>query len=339
MEDGEKFFEVGGVVAVFVEARRALRGRVERNRSFPCADGAMVERRIVSERLIGNVGDQLAVMANAQARLGLDGADDDRVEAPLREDAQHFVFAAFFGDEQHALLAFGEHDLVGAHAGFALRNEIELDIEAHAAARAHLAGGAGEAGRAHILNADDGARLHGFKAGFEQQLLHERIADLHIGALGLGAFVEFFAGHGRAMNAVAAGFGAYINDRIARAAGLGVEDFVFANKAESECVHQRIAAVAGLEFGFAAEVGHAKAVAVAGDAADDAFDDGVILVDELPLLRDRPCSRLDRPEAERIHDGQRTRAHGEDVAQNAADAGGRALKAAQCSWGGCAIRS
>ena len=34
----------------------------------------------------------------------------------------------------------------------------------------------------------------------------------------------------------------------------------------------------------------------------------------------------DRTEAERIHDGERPRAHGEDVAQNAADAGGRALK-------------
>ena len=31
-------------------------------------------------------------------------------------------------------------------------------------------------------------------------------------------------------------------------------------------------------------------------------------------------------EAQRIHDGQRPRAHGEDVAQNAADAGGRALE-------------
>ena len=80
------------------------------------------------------------------------------------------------------------------------------------------------------------------------------------------------------MDAVAAGFGADIDDGIARAAGLGVEDLVFADQAEGEGVHQRIAAVAGLEFGFAAEVGHAKTVAVAGDAADHAFDDGVILV-------------------------------------------------------------
>ena len=36
--------------------------------------------------------------------------------------------------------------------------------------------------------------------------------------------------------------------------------------------------------------------------------------------------RRDRPEAQRVHDGKRTRSHGKDVAQNAADAGRRALK-------------
>ena len=317
------------IVAVFGELGENFVGRVERDGSLPRADGAMVERRVVGERLIGNVGDELAVMADAQARLGLDGADDDGVESPLGEDAQDFVFAAFFGDEQHALLAFGEHDLVGAHAGFALRHEVELDIEADAAARAHLAGGAGEAGSAHVLNADDGAGLHGFKAGFEEQLFHERVADLDVGALLLGAFVELFAGHGGAVNAVAAGLCAHIDDRVAGAGGLGVEDFVFADEAESEGVDQRIAAVAGLEFGFAAEVGHAEAVAVAGDAADDAFEDGVILVMSSRLFTccvGDPWNQIgDGAEAERIHDGERPRAHGEDVAQNAADAGGRAL--------------
>ena len=34
----------------------------------------------------------------------------------------------------------------------------------------------------------------------------------------------------------------------------------------------------------------------------------------------------DRPEAERIEDGDRPRAHGENVAQDSADTGGRALK-------------
>ena len=70
-----------------------------------------------------------------------------------------------------------------------------------------------------------------------------------------------------------------INDGIADAAGLGVKDFVAAHEAEGEGVDEGIAGVARLEFGFAAEVGDAEAVAVAGDAVDDAFDDGVIFAD------------------------------------------------------------
>ena len=97
--------------------------------------------------------------------------------------------------------------------------QIEFDFDARAAARAHLASGAGQPGSAHILNADDGAGLHGFKAGFEQKFLEERVADLHVGALGLGAFAEFFAGHGRAVDAVASGFCADIDDGIALAGG------------------------------------------------------------------------------------------------------------------------
>ena len=86
------------------------------------------------------------------------------------------------------------------------------------------------------------------------------------------------------MDAVAAGFGTYIYDGVSGAAGFAVEDFVFADQAESEGVDQRVAAVAGLELGFAAEVGHAETVAVAGDAADYAFDDGVVFVDESSAL-------------------------------------------------------
>jgi hypothetical protein len=48
----------------------------------------------------------------------------------------------------------------------------------------------------------------------------------------------------------------------------------------------------------------------------------VILAAQFFVVRLRS---LDRAEAERIHDGEGTRVHGEDVAQDAADAGGRAL--------------
>jgi hypothetical protein len=57
-------------------------------------------------------------------------------------------------------------------------------------------------------------RRHDLEAGFEQQLLGEGIADLHGRALLLAALVEGGRGHGRAVDAVAAGLGAEIDDRL-----------------------------------------------------------------------------------------------------------------------------
>ena len=138
------------------------------------------------------------------------------------------------------------------------------------------------------------------------------------------------------MNAVAAGFRADVDHRIAFARSLGVENLIAPDEAQSESVHQRIARVAGLELGFAAEVGHAEAIAVRSDSADHAFEDGMVLVN-LCLRRTRRCRlwrprrpsplrRRDRAKAQRIHHRHRPRAHGENIAQDSADAGGRALK-------------
>jgi len=107
---------------------------------------------------------------------------------------EHFALAALFGDEEHALLRFTEHDFVRRHAGFALGNFSEIDLDASAAARSHFHGGAGKAGGAHVLNGHHSASLHGFEAGFEEKLFHEGIADLHIRALLLRLFGELGGG-------------------------------------------------------------------------------------------------------------------------------------------------
>ena len=233
------------------------------------------------------------------------------------------MLAALGGDQQHALLRFGEHDFVGGHAFGALGDAVEFNGQPQFTSSPHLAGGAGEAGGAHVLNAEDGAGGHGFEAGFEEELLHEGVAHLDVGALLLGAFGELFARHGGAVDAVAAGLGADVDDGVADAGGLGVEDFVDADQAEGEGVDEGIAGVAGLEAGFAAEVGDAEAVAVAGDAGDDAVEMGGGAASCVV----RCVGRLRRKgaEAEGVHDGERAGVHGEDVAQDAADAGGCAL--------------
>jgi hypothetical protein len=152
-------------------------------------------------------------------------ADDREIELPFVEDLARQLLAAGFQHDQHALLAFGEHELVGVHAGLAHRHLVELDDHAKPALGRHLERRAGEAGRAHVLDGDDGVGRHQLQAGFEQQLLHEGIADLHRRPFALAILVEFGRRHGGAVDAVAAGLGAD-DDGIPDARGLRIEDVV-----------------------------------------------------------------------------------------------------------------
>src|SRR5690606_37982341 len=146
-------------------------------------------------------------------------ADDGKIEAPFAEDRLGFCLLFGAQHHQHALLALREHHLVGAHALFAYRHMIEIELDAEIALRAHLHGRAGEAGRAHVLDGDDGARRHQLEAGFEQAFLGEGIADLHGWPLLLDLLVEFGRSHGRAADAVAARLGAEVDHRQADTLG------------------------------------------------------------------------------------------------------------------------
>ena len=83
--------------------------------------------------------------------------------------------------------------------------------------------------------------------------------------------------------------------------------------AEAEDVDQRVAVVRLVEGHLAADGGDADAVAVAADAGDHAFEDA-------PVER-----HVQRTEPQRVEQRHGPRAHREDVADDAADAGGRAL--------------
>ena len=83
--------------------------------------------------------------------------------------------------------------------------------------------------------------------------------------------------------------------------------------ADAQRVDQRVAQVGLVEDGLAADVGQAEAVAVAADAGHDPGQHPVGVVG------------VERAEAERVHHRHRPRAHREDVADDAADAGRGAL--------------
>jgi hypothetical protein len=179
---------------------------------------------------------------------------------------------------------------------------------------AHLDRRTGQARGPHVLDRDHRARGHQLEAGLQQALFGEGVADLHRGALFLDRVVEFRAGHGRPADPVAPGLGAEIDDRHADTGGGGIEDAVCLHQPGGEGVHEAIAVIGGVKPRLAADRGHAEAVAVAADPLDHAMHEaprlGVILL----------------PEAQRVHRRDGPRAHGEDVAQDAAHAGGGTLR-------------
>ena len=168
-------------------------------------------------------------------------------------------------------------------------------------------------GGAHVLDGDDDVRRHQLEAGFDQQLLGEGVADLHGRALLVRFVVELGRRHRRAVDAVAAGLRADVDDRQADALGGGVEDLVGLREADAHGVDEDVVVVARVEVGLAADGRHAGAIAVAADAGDDAADEVARL------------GMIGRAEAQRVEVGDGPRAHREHVAHDAADARRRAL--------------
>jgi hypothetical protein len=78
------------------------------------------------------------------------------------------------------------------------------------------------------------------------------------------------------VNAVAACLGTNVNHWISQSGGAPVEDSVFLGCAQAENVDDRIQVVTGVEEDFAAYGGNPNAIAIAGDAGDDALQDHLV---------------------------------------------------------------
>ena len=275
--------------------------------------GPLVQRRFVGERIERDVGDGFAVPHQLHAPGVGHFADHREIQLPLAEDRLRLGFAAGLQHHEHALLALGEHHLVGRHALFAARHLVHVEPDADAALARHLDRRGREPRRAHVLDGDDRVRRHQLEAGFDQQLLGERIADLNGRALLLAVLGEVGAGHGRAVDAVAAGLRADIHDRIPDAGRGRVEDLVGLRDADGHRVDEDVAVIGRVEIDLAADRRDSDAIAVAADPRDHARD-------QVPRLR-----VVGPAEAQRVQVRDRPRAHGEDVAQDPADARRRAL--------------
>src|SRR5208283_4924850 len=153
-----------------------------------------------------------------------------------------------------------------------------------------------------------------FEAGFEQKFLGKRIADLHGGTLYLRVGVESGRGHGRAMDTVAAGLRAEIDDLISDTARLGIENLICLGDANSHGIDQNISVVAFVEIRRSADGRHSETIAIGADPGNDACD---------KMAR---AGMLRRTETQQVQASDRPRAHGENIAQDSANACRGALK-------------
>ena len=191
----------------------------------------------------------------------------------------------------------------------------------HAAvARAgQLAGGAREPGAAEVLDAGDDAGGEELEGALDQQLLLEGVADLDARSLGRTGDAVRSLGkrlareHADPADAVAARLRAVQDHLVADAAGLREVQVLVAQHADAQRVDERVAEVGLVEDRLATDVGQAEAVAVAADPGDDPGQHAVRV------------RGVERTEPERVHHRDRPGTHGEDVAHDAADPGGRAL--------------
>ena len=184
-----------------------------------------------------------------------------------------------------------------------------MDVDA-GSVPCHLGERGGEPGGAAVLQRLDEPALDELERDLDQPLAGERVADLHRRALLRRVVAELLAReHARAADAVATGGGAEENEREARRRRPRTRHALRRQQPHAHGVDEAVVGVGVVEDGLAADGGHAHAVPVVADACDSS--------PEVPVRR---------AEAQAVEQRDRPRAHGDDVAQDAADACRRSLE-------------
>ena len=144
----------------------------------------------------------------------------------------------------------------------------------------------------------------------DQLLPGERVADLNRRPLLGTALGQVLAGqHAGAADAVAAGRRAVENDRVAGPARARARHSVHREQPDAHRIDEAVVLVGRVEDRLAADGRDTARVAVVADALHGALE-----------------AVVGRPEAQPVEERDRPRAHGEDVAEDAADARRRALE-------------
>ncbi len=235
-------------------------------------------------------------------------AEDRAVQRPFRRHLQHLFHAVRVHDEQHALLGFRKGDLPGGHALFTQGDAVQVQRHAHAALGGDLTGGGDDSRGAHVLHGIDEAFLQKFQAAFDEELLREGVADLHLGPAGAGVLRQFHRREGRSGDAVPPSLCPQKHHESARLCRVGAHHVLQADDSGAEGVHEGVFRVGLVVDRLATHGGNAHGVAVSADARHDA----------LPERFGFPQLRI--PEEEAVHGCHGTRAHSENVPDDASHA-------------------
>ena len=104
------------------------------------------------------------------------------MQAVALKQVHDLALAAAPGYDQHSFLALREHHLVGRKSARAARHLGNVDTDPGSAAPGGFYAGAGEAGRAQVLQTDHRIAGQQLETGLDQQFFHERVAHLDYSA-------------------------------------------------------------------------------------------------------------------------------------------------------------
>ena len=270
--------------------------------------------RVIRQSGGRHLSGHLAVMQHAHQGFLQHLTHHSGLQTPASEALHQRFFTAGLHHKQHPLLGLREQKFVGRHALFAGRNPIEVELNPQTTFGRHFRTAAGESGSPHVLSSHHITTGKCLQTGLDQPFFQERIANLNGRAVIQGIGTEFSTGETGAAHAIPTGGAAHVNHRIPHPLGAGLDDLFGLHQTQRHGVHQRIPPVGGIESHFTTNGGHTNAIAVMGDAGHNAFDqpnvDGVFKGAETQCIQQR----------------DRASSHGEDVPQDAADAGGGTLE-------------
>ena len=231
---------------------------------------AIVGRPLVGHSPRVHVHDAVAVPVDDEPLAVGDLADDGGRYIPLAADLHETLHVPGLHHGHHAFLRLAHQDLLGSEVRVAQRDEVEIDRHAAVACGGQLGGGAGDARGPEVLDAIDDTRLEQLEGALDEQLLHERVADLHAGPLRRAGLVKGLGGQDRgSSDPVAASRRAEEDHPVAHPGGVGAVQVLVAQHPDTQRVDERVAQIGGVELHLAADVWQAQAVAVPADSRDD----------------------------------------------------------------------